>query len=556
MTRSSSTIVLIQSRLASARLPAKALLPVARFPAVVLCALRAANTGLRVVVATSDTPPDDAIVEVLKDVGIEFFRGSHHDVLLRFSQATRELPETGVVVRLTADNLFPDGAFVEEVLGEFNRRGVDYLAAGSPSAALPYGMSAEVFTVAALRRAEKEAHDDFDREHVTPWIRRFCSTARYVHSGQHAHWSRLRCTLDTFADYKVLLRVFSDVRDPVKISWQDLVARLTSVSPGGSEPRTPFRERADGRLHSLLTLGTAQLGSNYGIANKSGMPCDDEVEELLMRAADAGITSIDTASAYGCSEQQIGRFLPANFIDQIRVITKLDVLAGLPDDAAETAVANAVDASVFRSLHRLRRQRIEVLLLHRWSHHDSWEGAAWKRLGQLQVDGLIGTLGASVSNPAEAIAALSDPRVGHLQCPVNILDWRWREAEFLAKVATRPDVVIHARSVLLQGMLTLPAHRWVQRSGVDAERLCAILDDLVRSFQRTDRVDLCMAHVASLPWVTSLVVGMENVSQLQANLARIRAPALSERELGAVADRLPRVPESLLNPALWGAANV
>jgi aryl-alcohol dehydrogenase-like predicted oxidoreductase len=352
------------------------------------------------------------------------------------------------------------------------------------------------------------------------------------------------------------MRVFSGVRDPVRIGWQDLVTCLASMSPGGSEPRCPFRARPDGGIHSVLTLGTAQLGSRYGIANDAGMPGDGETREILAYAADAGITSIDTASAYGKSEEQIGKFLPANFVDQIRVITKLDVLADVAADASAKAVGSAVEASVFKSLYRLRRRRIEVLLLHRWSHHDAWDGAVWTRLLELKNSGLIGTLGASVSQLSEAIDALSDPHVGHVQCPVNILDWRWRDAGFLAKVASRPDVVIHARSVLLQGMLTLPAGRWIHSPGVDAGQLCAILDDLVKSLHRLDRVDLCMAYVAALPWVTSLVVGTESIGQLRANLERARAPALSAQQLASVADRIPMLPESLLNPASWGSPSV
>lgn len=551
----SRTVVLIQSRLASSRLPAKAMLPVAGFPTVVLCALRAANAGLRVVVATSDTDADDVIVNALGTVGISCFRGAHLDVLLRFAQATRELPDDGVVVRLTADNVFPDGSFVESVLQEFARRELDYIGAGLPQDGLPYGMSVEVFTVAALRRAEREARSPLEREHVTPWIKRHCSAGRYVYPERHPHWSRLRCTLDNYDDYSLLVRVFAECDDPTRIGWRALVDRLTSLSLSGSEPRCPFRERSDGTIHSVLTLGTAQLGSNYGIANATGMPGDSEVGTILARTADAGITAIDTASVYGIAEERIGRLLPPNFVDRIQVTTKLNPLADVPADASADTVRNAVDASVFKSLHRLRRRGLDTLLLHRWAHHDAWRGAAWARLVELKREGLIGTLGASVSYPKEAMEALADPEVGQLQCPVNLLDSRWRDAEFLARVATRPDVVIHARSVLLQGMLTLPAARWVQVPGVDAQQVCDTLDGLVVELGRVDRVDLCMAYTAALPWVTSLVVGVESLEQLRVNLGRAQAPSLSAEELVIVAAKIPALPETLVNPALWRPAH-
>jgi spore coat polysaccharide biosynthesis protein SpsF (cytidylyltransferase family)/aryl-alcohol dehydrogenase-like predicted oxidoreductase len=550
-----STTVVIQSRLASKRLPAKALLPIAGIPAVVLCAKRAANSGLRVIVATSDSSPDDSIVEVLKAAGVECVRGSHLDVLLRFAQATSEIPEAELVVRLTADNVFPDGAFVEAVVSQFDRGKVDYLGCSSPHDGLPYGMSAEAFSVKALRRAAREARDQFDREHVTPWIKRFCTARRYLHAGGQAHWSRLRCTLDTIEDYEVLSHVFSGIRDPVSICWEDLVARLTSLSLGGTEPRCPYRERADAGVHSVLTLGAAQLGSVYGIANINGIPPDDEVRRILAYAADAGITSIDTAAGYGRSEEQIGSHLPGNFVDQVRITTKLDVLKDVPADTSTDVIGRTVEASVFKSLHRLRRCRLDTLLLHRWAHHDAWDGAAWDRLLHLKSCGVIGTLGASVSYPSEAIEALSDPQLGHLQCPVNILDSRWRDSDFLAKAMMRTDVVIHARSVLLQGLLMLPPSRWITAPGVDSNGLCATIDELVNSFGRIDRLDLCLAYVLALPWVTSLVIGVESVEQLRVNLRYVRLPTLSPNEMEVVAKVIPKLPVELLNPALWRIAN-
>src|SRR2546427_796896 len=140
MSASHPTLVVIQSRLASTRLPAKALLPLAGRPTVVLCAQRAANSGLPVVIATSDEPTDDAIAAESARAGIACLRGSHDDVLKRFADATQELPDDATIVRLTADNVFPNGAFVEALLGEFHRRRLTYLGTGSPQDGLPYGM--------------------------------------------------------------------------------------------------------------------------------------------------------------------------------------------------------------------------------------------------------------------------------------------------------------------------------------------------------------------------------------------------------------------------------
>jgi spore coat polysaccharide biosynthesis protein SpsF len=105
-------------------------------------------------------------------------------------------------------------------------------------------------------------------------------------------------------------------------------------------------------------------------------------------------------------------------------------------------------------------------------------------------------------------------------------------------------------------MLTLPASRWIRAPGVDSRQLCATLDELVAALGRADRVDLCMAYVAALPWVTSIVVGVESVEQLRGNLARVQAPVLTPKEIAIVAESIPELPEAFLNPALWRASSV
>jgi spore coat polysaccharide biosynthesis protein SpsF len=547
-------VVLIQARLASSRLPAKALLPLAGMPSVVLCALRAANTGLDVCVATSDTRADDAIAAAVDAAGVRVFRGDHLDVLARFDVAARGLPEDAVVVRLTADNVFPDGAFVQHLLDAFAHSGAEYLGTGSPQDGLPYGMSAEVFTVEALRRAARTATGAGDREHVTPWIRRHCRVATFAWDGAPAHWSRLRCTLDTFEDYAALEPLLRSRTNVPAAPWRDLVESLAEASICGRAARTPFRTSVDGRVHSRFTLGTVQLGLPYGVANATGMPPEEDARTLLAIAADAGVTHIDTARAYGESEARIGRMLPSNYSDRVTIVTKLDVLAGLPADASAATVRAAVDASVMASLRALRRGRLEVLLLHRHAHLHAWQCAAWQRLKEWRSDGVVGALGVSVTNDAEAVDALGNPDVVWLQCPVNALDHRWRKPGFLAAVARRPEVVVHARSALLQGLLTLPAARWPRVEGIDAARIVRTLDELELEFGREGRVDLCLAYVAAQPWVTSLVVGSETSAQLRANLALIARPPLTAAQVTRVHQAFEVLPDQLLDPARWKEA--
>ncbi len=78
-----------------------------------------------------------------------------------------------------------------------------------------------------------------------------------------------------------------------------------------------------------------------------------------------------------------------------------------------------------------------------------------------------------------------------------------------------------------------------------------MVDGLVARIGRADRLDLCMAYVLALPWVTSVVVGIESEAQLKSNLLRVQSRPLSSAEVAEVNAVVPMLPETLLNPAAW-----
>ena len=61
-----------------------------------------------------------------------------------------------------------------------------------------------------------------------------------------------------------------------------------------------------------IIIGTAQFGMNYGIANISGKPNQQQVDSILNYAWNNNINGLDTAKGYGGSEVVIGRYLRGN----------------------------------------------------------------------------------------------------------------------------------------------------------------------------------------------------------------------------------------------------
>lgn len=521
--------VVIQAGLFSPPLSGKALLPIAGEPAIVLAAKRAANRGHSVLVSTSGDPQDDELASVATRHGFPVRREKEPDLLRRLVCACEDMAADGVVVRLTVDDVFSDGELIDELVREMGKRSLTRLCCRYPWNGLPYGVGPEAFTVAALRKGAVAA------EFRPAWL-----------VGDFSH---LRSALEALDDYTRLDRLFSSVRDPVRAPIRQLCEALATLD-GEPTFHVPFRRHGAGFL-SEMTLGTAQLGMAYGAANATGMPSYEAAREILETAIAHGVTALDTASGYGESEQRIGKFLGGGLASRVNVITKLDPLGRLDASASSLEVRSAVEESVFRSCRNLGLSQLPTLLLHRWDHRTAWREQVWSTLLALRERGVIGKLGASVYLPHEAIEALGDPDVSHLQLPFNLLDWRWRQSGFPGAVHARPDVTIHARSALLQGTLAASAGTWPKIPGVDAAGTLATLEALSRKLNRKSRADLCLAYVRSQPWIASIVVGVETLAQLETNLELFREPPLSREGAAEVEARLGMISEDLLIPSRW-----
>jgi aryl-alcohol dehydrogenase-like predicted oxidoreductase len=306
-----------------------------------------------------------------------------------------------------------------------------------------------------------------------------------------------------------------------------------------------------GRNAAELVMGSVQLGLAYGAANRTGKPAHGAALKLVQRATEAGITQFDTARAYGDSEDRLGEALAGKRC--VRTITKLSPLGELAPDAPRGAVHAAVDRSIDDSLAALRRDRLDCLLLHRATHMHAHGGAVWERLIERLEDGSVLSLGVSVQSPDEAAEALACADVGHIQLPFNLLDWRWDETA--ARLRARRSVTVHARSVFLQGVLAAgDPSVWPRLDGVDAAALVENIAALAEAFGRESPADLCIAYARGQDWIDGLVVGLETDDQLEDNLRLFLKPPLSREDCARVAAALPRVPERLLNPALWPKA--
>ncbi len=202
-----NTGIILQARLASARLPFKALAPIAGQPLLVHCIERLQAGGHRVILATTDRPEDEALASIAVAHGAEVFRGDATDVLARYLGAA-EAFGLDRVVRATGDNPAVETGGPARVLAALTS-GADYVIEDG----LPYGACVEAFTRDALTRAAATCLRPQDREHVPIGMRsnpdRF--RIRVIQAPAALTRPDLRFTVDTRADLLYMRDVFRAV---------------------------------------------------------------------------------------------------------------------------------------------------------------------------------------------------------------------------------------------------------------------------------------------------------------------------------------------------------
>lgn len=116
---------------------------------------------------------------------------------------------------------------------------------------------------------------------------------------------------------------------------------------------------------SLLGLGTVKFGRNTDVKypHHFELPSDAAIIDLLQTAHALGINCLDTAPAYGCSEERLGQLLPA--VDgQFHIISKVGEYYDAANGSHYDFSDHAIQTSLEQSLHRLKRNQLDVVLLH------------------------------------------------------------------------------------------------------------------------------------------------------------------------------------------------
>ena len=252
-----------------------------------------------------------------------------------------------------------------------------------------------------------------------------------------------------------------------------------------------------------VSLGTAQFGTRYGITNKAGQVTEEEVRRTIELARVQSVDTVDTAVAYGASEEVLGRA----GVDDFKVITKLPAI---PETAVD--ISAWVTDQVLSSIKRLRITQLYALLLHRPNDLLGSQARELVRaLECLKHEGLVRKIGISVCGPEELSDLLNRLKIDVVQAPLNVVDRRMDHTGWLNRLKDL-NAEIHVRSAFLQGLLLMdqediPARfaRWSPLWNQWHDKL---------NLAGVSPLQACIAYPFALGQVDRVVVGVENAAQL------------------------------------------
>jgi spore coat polysaccharide biosynthesis protein SpsF len=238
------TIAVIQARMGSSRLPGKILQPIAGVAMLdwVVQRVRSAQQIHDVVVATTDSAKDDALVEYCRRQDWPCIRGSETDVLSRYGLAAEQF-SADRIVRITSDCPFIDADIIDEVINQLDQQpGLNYSCNFFPQRWFPRGLDCECFDRNTLERVHEMAILPEEREHVTLAIYRNPERFAICGIAPEADYSEHRWTVDTDEDLCLVNKIAVAIGHR-HFSWRAALA-VVQANPDWSQINRHIMQKA------------------------------------------------------------------------------------------------------------------------------------------------------------------------------------------------------------------------------------------------------------------------------------------------------------------------
>ena len=295
---------------------------------------------------------------------------------------------------------------------------------------------------------------------------------------------------------------------------------------------------------SLFTLGTVQLGIDYGMVGSTKKPTQDAAFSVLDTAAKFGVNTWDTANDYGDSETVIGNWITAERGPKPNIITKIGDL----DNSSKSALRDDILRQTEKCCKTLQVERLDMLMLHDFADYAKNPDICTNVFADLKAEGVIRTSAISAYSEHD-YRVMADSEFDAMQIPLNVFDWDKIESGEMDALKQAGKSVF-TRSVYLQGLVFMNPENLPEKMAFVKPTL-EKYQVLCKEFEVSPAV-LALSYVLSVPAVTSVVLGCQNPEQVASNCDMINGRLeLTASHMEALRKAFADTPRRVLDPRKW-----
>ena len=200
--------VIIQARTNSTRFPRKILKKISgkTILEILIKRLKKSKKILKIIVAGTKNENDKEILKICKKLKVNFYAGDENNVLKRYFDVATKF-NCKDIVRVTSDCPFLDHKIMDKIIHTYYKKKLEYCS----NTLIPYfadGQDVEIFSYTQLKKANQYAKNNFEREHVTTYIKKNSNIKKFnVYDDENL--SQIRITIDEPEDLIVLKNIYN-----------------------------------------------------------------------------------------------------------------------------------------------------------------------------------------------------------------------------------------------------------------------------------------------------------------------------------------------------------